>query len=318
MKLSICYCCVLIVYIIRFPDDDGIQDGVQIEISSIGLHIRSWVRTEFNSIFTCLIMGQHSETLWYSCEYDETEVQSWHASFGCCISGNRKRTQYFNILTIFIFFFNNKLKNEQNEFQIFRLFLFTFVYIFLYIKFKLLFTKYFIFSKKLFFNFQDAVHAFSGGLSNTLKIHDINSNTGKEMWNQTNKKSKIIKLKNKTSENNLFVCFSENTIGTHEKPIRKIEYCSTINAIITGSWDGTVKLWDTRSPTCVGTYIQPDTVFALSVCGEKFVVGTAKRKVAIWDLRNMAGACQRRESSLKYQTRCIKGFPNEQVRFFST
>lgn len=106
-------------------------------------------------------------------------------------------------------------------------------------------------------------------------------------------------------------------MGTHEKPIRKIEYCAAVNAILTGGWDAAVKLWDPRTPTCVGSYLQPDVVLALSVCGDKFVVGTAKRKVCIWDLRNMAGMFQRRESSLKYQTRCIKGFPNEQVCFIS-
>lgn len=106
----------------------------------------------------------------------------------------------------------------------------------------------------------------------------------------------------------------ESIMGTHEKPIRKIEYCAAVNAILTGGWDAAVKLWDPRTPTCVGSYLQPDVVLALSVCGDKFVVGTAKRKVCIWDLRNMAGMFQRRESSLKYQTRCIKGFPNEQVR----
>lgn len=105
-------------------------------------------------------------------------------------------------------------------------------------------------------------------------------------------------------------------MGSHDKAIRKVEYCAAVNAIITGGWDAAVKLWDPRLPNCVGSYLQPDVILALSVCGDKFVVGTAKRKVCIWDLRNMAGMFQRRESSLKYQTRCIKGFPNEQVRLF--
>lgn len=51
----------------------------------------------------------------------------------------------------------------------------------------------------------------------------------------------------------------------------------------------------------------------MSLCGEKFVVGTAGRKVYVWDLRNMGYIQQRRESSLKYQTRCIRCFPNKQV-----
>ena len=54
-------------------------------------------------------------------------------------------------------------------------------------------------------------------------------------------------------------------------------------------------------------------VYTMSLCGEKFVVGTAGRKVYVWDLRNMGYVHQRRESSLKYQTRCIRCFPNKQV-----
>lgn len=50
----------------------------------------------------------------------------------------------------------------------------------------------------------------------------------------------------------------------------------------------------------------------MSLCGERLVVGTAGRRVYIWDLRNM-GYVQKRESSLKFQTRCIRCFPNKQV-----
>merc|ERR1712183_989454 len=50
----------------------------------------------------------------------------------------------------------------------------------------------------------------------------------------------------------------------------------------------------------------------MTVCADRLVVGTAGRKVWIWDLRNMGGVQQRRESSLKFQTRCIRCFPNKQ------
>ena len=53
-------------------------------------------------------------------------------------------------------------------------------------------------------------------------------------------------------------------------------------------------------------------VYTLSLCGDKLVVGTAARRVLVWDLRNMGYVQQRRESSLKYQTRCIRCFPNKQ------
>ena len=51
----------------------------------------------------------------------------------------------------------------------------------------------------------------------------------------------------------------------------------------------------------------------MDIVAEKLVVGTAGRKVLVWDLRNMNFAQQKRESSLKYQTRCIRCFPNRQV-----
>lgn len=135
----------------------------------------------------------------------------------------------------------------------------------------------------------------------------------------------------------VFLRSLETIIGTHENAVRCIEFSSETNAIITGSWDSTIKLWDPRAVRCMGTYAQPDKVivdlgkcvrvptilyyysvlvsfqvFTMSLCGERLVVGTAGRRVYIWDLRNM-GYVQKRESSLKFQTRCIRCFPNKQV-----
>ena len=50
----------------------------------------------------------------------------------------------------------------------------------------------------------------------------------------------------------------------------------------------------------------------MSLAGEKLVVGTANRKVWVWDLRNMGYVQQKRESSLKFQTRFLECFPNRQ------
>jgi cell cycle arrest protein BUB3 len=49
----------------------------------------------------------------------------------------------------------------------------------------------------------------------------------------------------------------------------------------------------------------------MDACDEKLVVGTANRKIMIWDLNNM-GMPELRESSLKFQTRNIACFPNKQ------
>ncbi|PVD29616.1 hypothetical protein C0Q70_08871 [Pomacea canaliculata] len=129
--------------------------------------------------------------------------------------------------------------------------------------------------------FQDAVHAYSGGLDKMLKMYDFNTN-------------------------------SEMTVGSHDEAIRCVEFAPDVNVIISGSWDSTVRLWDPRGPSAAGTFNQPDKVYTMSVCGDRLVVGTAGRRVLVWDLRNMGYVQQRRESNLKYQTRCIRCFPNKQ------
>lgn len=130
--------------------------------------------------------------------------------------------------------------------------------------------------------FQDAVHTVSGGLDNQVKFYDLNTH-------------------------------GEFILGTHDEPVKCVEYARFVNGILTGSWDKTVKLWDTRDKECAGTYEQNNgKVYSMSVVDEKLVVATSDRKVIIWDLRNMSQYLMRRESNLKYQTRAIKIYPNKE------
>jgi cell cycle arrest protein BUB3 len=48
----------------------------------------------------------------------------------------------------------------------------------------------------------------------------------------------------------------------------------------------------------------------MDVTGTKVVVGMAARHVYVWDLRNVNTPSQKRESSLKYQTRCLRCTPD--------
>jgi cell cycle arrest protein BUB3 len=50
----------------------------------------------------------------------------------------------------------------------------------------------------------------------------------------------------------------------------------------------------------------------MSIANHNLVVGTANRKVMVWDLRNMAYPQQKRESNLKYQTRALCCSPDGQ------
>ncbi|KAG5388014.1 hypothetical protein IGI04_029555 [Brassica rapa subsp. trilocularis] len=107
----------------------------------------------------------------------------------------------------------------------------------------------------------------------------------------------------------------EDILGMHDEPVRCVEYSYAAGQVITGSWDRTIKCWDPRAASGpersqIGTYKQPERVNSLSLVGNHLVVATAGRHVNIYDLRNMSQPEQRRESSLKYQTRCVRCYPN--------
>lgn len=108
----------------------------------------------------------------------------------------------------------------------------------------------------------------------------------------------------------------EDILGRHDAPVRCVEYSHATGQVITGSWDKTLKCWDPRGGakgqehTLVGRYMQPERIYSLSLVGNRLVVATAGRHVNVYDLRNMSQPEQRRESSLKYQTRCVRCYPN--------
>nr|XP_024386583.1 mitotic checkpoint protein BUB3.1-like isoform X4 [Physcomitrium patens] len=97
----------------------------------------------------------------------------------------------------------------------------------------------------------------------------------------------------------------EDTLGTHDAPVRCVEYSHATGHVVTGSWDKTVRCWDPRGGTGVGTYPQPERVYSMSLVGHRLVVATAGRHITVYDLRLMQRPEQTRESSLKYQTRCV-------------
>lgn len=104
------------------------------------------------------------------------------------------------------------------------------------------------------------------------------------------------------------------TVGYHTQPVRCVEYVQDVNLTATASWDKTLRLWDPRTADTgkqepVACLDLPDKAYTMSVCGDKVIIGTAGRRINIWDLRNMTGSL--RESLLKYQVRCIEAFPNK-------
>ncbi|KAK9814607.1 hypothetical protein WJX72_008544 [[Myrmecia] bisecta] len=112
----------------------------------------------------------------------------------------------------------------------------------------------------------------------------------------------------------------ESIIGGHNKPVRCLEVLRDSGVVVSGSWDSTLRLWDPRLPqgqNCVALIGLPGKVFTMSAVGTRLVVGTSGRHVLVYDIRGLSSGSpeqqrpeQHRESSLKYQMRCIRCFPD--------
>lgn len=81
--------------------------------------------------------------------------------------------------------------------------------------------------------------------------------------------------------------------------------CRT-DAIVTGSWDQTLRFWDPRAGTAeVSSHTLPERVYNMDLVHHTLVVAMASRLFHIYDVRKMGEAAQTRESSLKFMTRSL-------------
>ncbi|XP_048325158.2 protein RAE1 isoform X2 [Ziziphus jujuba] len=102
------------------------------------------------------------------------------------------------------------------------------------------------------------------------------------------------------------------TVAMHDAPIKELAWIPEMNLLVTGSWDKTMKYWDTRQPNAVHTQVLPDRCYALTVRYPLMVVGTADRSLVVFNLQNPQTEFKRITSPLKYQTRCVAAFPDQQ------
>ncbi|XP_050369714.1 protein RAE1-like [Argentina anserina] len=102
------------------------------------------------------------------------------------------------------------------------------------------------------------------------------------------------------------------TVAAHEAPIKDMAWISEKNVLVTGSMDKTLKYWDTRQQNPVHTQPLPERCYALSVNKSLMVVGTADRNIIIYNLQSPEKEFKRITSPLKFQTRCVAAFPDQQ------
>lgn len=80
--------------------------------------------------------------------------------------------------------------------------------------------------------------------------------------------------------------------------------------MVTGSWDKTVKYWDTRSPTAMATLQLSYRVNAMDVKHPMLVVATADRQIHVVDIRKPSQIFKSIPSNLELQTRSVACFPD--------
>lgn len=97
--------------------------------------------------------------------------------------------------------------------------------------------------------------------------------------------------------------------GKHQKGVK----CLSINepdSIFSGGWDKRIFLWDKKEKKNKLIANLPEKIYSMDCIGNYLVVGMSNRLVYVFDKRKTDLPFQKRESSLKYQTRCVKCLPD--------
>ncbi|KAK0193158.1 WD40-repeat-containing domain protein [Armillaria mellea] len=101
-------------------------------------------------------------------------------------------------------------------------------------------------------------------------------------------------------------------LGAHDDSISSMVWSASTNALITGSWDRTLRFWDPRAEGggAQQQHAMPERVYHVDIVGHMLVLAMASRLVRIYDTRRMEAPLQERESSLKYLTRSLACMAN--------
>lgn len=93
-------------------------------------------------------------------------------------------------------------------------------------------------------------------------------------------------------------------VAQHDQPIRTCHWVNgpKYSCLITGSWDKTMKFWDTRTEIPIATFNLPERCYCAAVKYPYAVVGTADHSVTVYDL------------NLGQEIECYKNIFNNEIR----
>lgn len=153
----------------------------------------------------------------------------------------------------------------------------------------------------------DAATIFAGGLDGTIKSFDIATSTVQSIGAH---ESTSISDGTKTNISNACSCLS--TISNDANPS---------SVVASASWNRQLCVWDLRQQNSKASAeaVLPGKAFSMDVdeSRNRILVATSGRRICVYDLRMLKeentyqlDSVLERESSLKFQTRCVRLFPD--------
>ncbi|ORM40923.1 Mitotic checkpoint protein BUB3.1 [Babesia sp. Xinjiang] len=105
------------------------------------------------------------------------------------------------------------------------------------------------------------------------------------------------------------------TIGTHNGPVRCVNFIESLGLVVSGGWDNRLRTFDVRcsSMTPVSDAEIYGKVYCMDLLHNTLVVGDSMKRVYVYDLsRGLSGFStpETKDGVLKYQYRSIKCFPD--------
>lgn len=104
-------------------------------------------------------------------------------------------------------------------------------------------------------------------------------------------------------------------VAQHDAAVKTCHWIKAPNysCLMTGSWDKTLKFWDTRSPNPICSMNLPDKVYCADVVYPMAVLGLAGNGIIVYNLEGEPREFKRIDSPLKHQFRCVSIFTDKKV-----
>jgi len=107
-----------------------------------------------------------------------------------------------------------------------------------------------------------------------------------------------------------------SVVGTHRDGASCVETDDEMpNMVFSASWDKTIKCWDLRvgsDSRCAATTSTPGKAYSSDVANGTFFLGTSDRQILAYKTKDLLTGGRpiiNRQSSMKFQTRCVRGSP---------